>query len=265
MLCARLTLKGRYLEPSIIADMFCFLVTFGCDIHNISIQVYLSLVLHCVNELALDQIVMVASHLSELTTVDDSARSCDDASNASNVNTFGDISSYIAMSNLSNYEKARKQSVLLKEAIRVLCQLRGDQIEMLSTSSKIILLDLFGAELSYSKRLMSMIERDREDIDNVEDATTLLRVLSCLPLLLVSNATTRRLKRRCADIIVDNVDALTNAKLTSIRTYCIKLNEYRSKLFVSQSHLLPFTDQQEQTGKMSVISQITKQLPSWVD
>lgn len=141
MLCILVAKKGKFLEPSVAFDMVIFTAYFGFDSNHPVMKHLLQLAQYFINDLALDQLVILANCLSEM--------------------------------------PATNQTQILKEAIKLLSRSRLDQLGMLTAWHKVVLLDLFGNHLPYLDELLKEIWKERENL-KVATSVRLLTALSFL-------------------------------------------------------------------------------------
>lgn len=104
-----LTVKGRYYQPSIALDVFRFLRAFGHEDHHPSIQVYLQLLKHHLNDLHLDQLIHLAHMTQKITN--------------------------------------NKNAQLIFHGIQALVPKRANEFGSLSFYQMLLVLDIFSAEL----------------------------------------------------------------------------------------------------------------------
>jgi len=124
--------KARYLQPAIVNDVVTFLCHFGLTSSDSAVQVCLQLMMTQINYLALDQLTVLAHSLSGMTMT--------------------------------------QQTLVLHEAIGILCSTRGDQLSMLSVELKIYLLEEFGHKLPYTGELLESLWADARDVRNWQQA-----------------------------------------------------------------------------------------------
>lgn len=177
--------KARYLQPAILNDVIAFLCHFGVTSSHPAMQVCLQLMMRHINNLALDQLTVLTHGLSGM----------DDT----------------------------RQTRVLREAIAVLCNTRGDQISCLSVELKIYLLEEFGNRLQYTDQLLKSLWRDRRELAKWQQAVGVFVALAKAAAADTDGKRSLRrheyLEARCMDILfqqyvwldVDDVAALLNA------------------------------------------------------
>lgn len=150
-------------------------------------RVCLQLMMKQINNLALDQLTMLAHGLGGMVTT--------------------------------------KQTRVLHEAIGVLCSTRGDQLSMLSVVHKIYLLEEFGCKLPYTGELLESLWYSKQEVRNWQQAIGFFVALAKASAPTAGSESTRMLPRHesveewCMDILrrqyvwlsIDDIEALLSA------------------------------------------------------
>jgi len=179
--------KARYLQPAILNDIVTFLCHFGVTSSHPVMRVCLQLMMKQINSLALDQLTMLAHDLSGMA--------------------------------------ATKQTRVLREAMAILCDTRGDQMSLLSVEHKIYLLEEFGCRLQYTNQLLESLWDDKRDLRKWQHAVGFFIALAKSAAPAVGDDGKRALERHesleewCMDILlqqyvwlsVDDIEALVGA------------------------------------------------------
>lgn len=187
MLCAHVAKKARYLQPAILNDVVAFLCHFGITSSHPAMQVSLQLMMKQINNLALDQLTVLAHGLSGMDET--------------------------------------KQTRVLREAIGILCNTRSSQLSCLSIELKIYLLEEFGYRLEYTDRLLKSLWYDRIQLSKWQHAVGVFVALAKTAALAADTDSKRSpprhqyLEAHCMDILfrryawlgIDDIEALLSA------------------------------------------------------
>jgi len=118
-----------------------------------------------------------------------------------------------------------KQTRVLQEAIGILCSTRGDQLSLLSVELKIYLLEEFGHKLPYTDALLESLWSEKRDVRNWQQAVGFFVALAkaCAPIAGSDCTSTsprhESLEEWCMDILqrqyvwlsIDDIEALLGA------------------------------------------------------
>lgn len=198
ILCAYLAKKARYLQPAIVNDVITFLCHFGLTSSDIVMRVCLQLMMTQINNLALDQLTVLAHGLSGMAVT--------------------------------------KQTSVLHEAISVLCSTRGDQLSTLSLELKIYLLEELGHKLPYTSELLESLWADRHGVRNWQQAIGFFVALAkaSAPTASGDSMTTRPhhepLEEWCMDILWSQYTWLSIDDIEALLGAFVQLNVYDGEL-----------------------------------
>lgn len=187
ILCAYVAKKARYLQPAILNDVVAFLCHFGIASSHPAMQVSLQLMMKQINNLALDQLTVLAHGLSGMDET--------------------------------------KQTRVLREAIGILCNTRGSQLSCLSVELKIYLLEEFGYRLQYTDRLLKSLWYNRRELSKWQHAVGVFVALAKAAALAADSDSKRSpprhqyLEAHCMDILfqqhawlgIDDIETLLSA------------------------------------------------------
>jgi hypothetical protein len=198
VLCALLARKARRLEPSILADMITFLNHFGISSTHPAMQVCLQLAMKQINNLALDQLAVLSNIVANMITT--------------------------------------TQTRVLIEAIKVLCQTRGEQLSVLSVEHRIYLLAAFGCEIDYADQLLRLLWRDRFDIYTWRQAISFFTSIGRMYSSHVNGKRLkmperhRRLEQWCLNVLVQQLAWVGVKDIKAFLVACKQLHLYNGEL-----------------------------------
>lgn len=191
--------KARYLQPVILNDVVTFLCHFGVTSSDSVMRVCLQLMMKQINNLALDQLTMLAHGLSGMA--------------------------------------ATTQTHVLREAIAILCSTRGDQLSMLSVELRIYLLEEFGCKLPYAEELLESLWMDRRDIHKWQQAVGVFVAFAKASAPTVgSDGTGMQLRHEsleewCVDVLWRQYVWLSTDDIEALLAAFVQLDVYDGELF----------------------------------
>jgi len=199
ILCAYVAKKARYLQPAILNDVVTFLCHFGTTSSQPVMRVCLQLMMKQINNLALDQLTVLAHDLSGL--------------------------------------DATKQTRVLQNAIGVLCNTRGDQLSLLSIEHKIYLLEEYGSKLQYTDQLLDSLWGDRREMRKWQEAVGFFVALAKAAAPTGDSDSKTMLQRHqclaewCIDIVLQQYVWLNVADIEALLAAFVQLDIYDADLF----------------------------------